>query len=38
MSPLIQRVKENLDQKLDDLLICLGCGFVFAALTISFFI
>jgi hypothetical protein len=36
-SPLIQRVKHNLDHKIDDLLICLACGIVFAALTIAFF-
>lgn len=37
-SPLIQRVKHNLDHKLDDLIICLACGVVFAALTTAFLI
>ena len=35
-SPLIQRVKHNLDHKLDDLLISIACGVIFASLVIAF--
>ena len=33
-SELIQRVKYNLDHHTDDLLICIACGIVFAALNL----
>ena len=35
-SPLIQRVKQDLSMRIDDLLIAISCGIVLASLTIAF--
>lgn len=37
-SPMLTRINHIIAMHTDDILICIACGIVFAALTLSFFI
>jgi len=37
-SPMLKRINHIISMHTDDTLICIACGIVFAALTMSFFI
>ena len=38
MSPMLKRINHTVAMHADDTMICIACGIVFAALTMSFFI
>lgn len=38
MSPMLTRINHTITMHADDTLICIACGIVFAALTMSFII